>query len=117
MIGMSRTTGQQLSGDDHLAQSCKDILTTKVGTRLCRRNYGSEVPDLIDQPATLATKMRIINASATSLILWEPRLKISQVVVTQDPDIVGKWAIVINGQRTDADQSAVSIPVTIGSAA
>lgn len=117
MIGMSRTTGQQLSSDVHLAQSCKDILTTQIGTRLCRRTYGSEVPNLIDQPATLATKMRLINATATALILWEPRLKISQVVITQAPDIVGKWSILINGQRTDADQSAVSIPVTIGSAA
>jgi phage baseplate assembly protein W len=43
-----------------------DLLTTLIGTRLCRRHYGSLVPDLIDHPCNDFTKLKIMNASATA---------------------------------------------------
>ena len=52
MTGMSRFTGEKLdpNSDAHLVQSIGDILTTPLGSRVLRRSYGSELPDLIDQP-------------------------------------------------------------------
>src|SRR3546814_12586651 len=41
MIGVDRATGQRLDGNDHLAQSIGDILSTPIGTRVMRRDYGS----------------------------------------------------------------------------
>ena len=41
MNGINATTGAALSGMDHLRQSIRDILTTRVGTRVMRRAYGS----------------------------------------------------------------------------
>lgn len=45
--GMSRDSGKELKGIDHLRQSITDILTTPVGTRVWRRDYGSRLPRLV----------------------------------------------------------------------
>ena len=47
---MSRTTGQRLEPLAHLRQSIGDILSTPIGSRVMRREYGSLVPALIDKP-------------------------------------------------------------------
>ena len=49
MLGMDAKTGRRLEGDDHLRQSIADILTTPIGSRVLRRDYGSMLLDLIDQ--------------------------------------------------------------------
>ncbi|NYZ70451.1 baseplate assembly protein W, partial [Endozoicomonas sp. SM1973] len=50
MQGTHRLTGKPLSNLDHLRQSITDILTTRIGTRLMRRDYGSRLPELVDRP-------------------------------------------------------------------
>ena len=49
-IGMSRTTGKPLSDEDHLRQSIRDILSTRIGTRVMLRDYGSNIPRMVDLP-------------------------------------------------------------------
>ncbi len=51
-IGMSRSTGQALTDTDHIRQSIGDILRTPIGSRVMRRNYGSLLSAMIDQPQT-----------------------------------------------------------------
>ena len=70
MMGMHAATGRSLTGLGHLRQSVTDILTTPIGSRIHRR-YGSEVPELIDQPLNNATQWRIYAASAFALRRWE----------------------------------------------
>lgn len=48
MLGINAQTGQPLSGIDHLRQSIRDILTTRSGMRVMRRDYGSRLPALVD---------------------------------------------------------------------
>lgn len=48
MRGMSRTMGKALSGIDHLRQRLMDALTTPRGTRVILRDYGSDLPYLVD---------------------------------------------------------------------
>ena len=52
MNGLNAHTGQPLAGLDHLRQSIADILSTPLNTRVMRRDYGSRLPELIDQPIT-----------------------------------------------------------------
>lgn len=79
MGGMGRTTGQRLSGLDHLRQSIEDILTTPVGTRVHRRDYGSRLPRLVDRPINPSLTTELVAATAEALDRWEPRLKLEQV--------------------------------------
>ena len=85
-MGMSRTTGALLSHDDHLKQSIYDVLMTPIGSRLLRREYGSLIPFLIDQPVNPATKLKMMAAIATAIIKWEPRVKVRQVQLSMNAD-------------------------------
>ena len=107
MKGMSRLTGLTITDDEsqeyaHLKQSIHDILSTLIGTRLCRRNYGSLVPELIDQPCNEVTQVKLMSAAATSLIRFEPRIKISQIRVNQSSQTPGKWDFFILGNQISA---------------
>ncbi len=81
MIGMNRHTGRKLEGGAHLAQSILDILTTPKGTLVMQRTYGSDLPDVIDQPLNGETLIDAYQATAEALALWEPRISLGRVQV------------------------------------
>ena len=83
MNGTDANTGRALSGDSHLQQSIRDILTTPIGSRVMRRDYGSKIPELIDNPFNAATRAEIIAEAAIALERWEPRLDVISINVTQ----------------------------------
>lgn len=83
MQGLNATTGQPLSGLDHLRQSLRDILTTRIGTRVMRRDYGSRLPELIDNPMTPRLAMELFVATAEALDTWEPRFSLSRVRIAE----------------------------------
>lgn len=78
-LGMDCNTGRALDGIDHLRQSVRDILTTPLGTRVMRRDYGSALPDLVDSNLTGLTLVQIYAATADALRRWEPRLRVTRV--------------------------------------
>lgn len=110
MIGMSRSSGLALGDTDHLHQSLRDIATTRIGTRLCRRDYGSLVPDLIDQPVNNITRLRLMSALAAAYIRFEPRVRIQRVQLLPSPD-AAQWDAQINLLRIDTPQPQ---PMTYG---
>jgi phage baseplate assembly protein W len=79
MIGMHRQTGKSLGGIAHLKQSIIDILLTPIGSRVMRRDYGSNLFELIDAPMNAKTIMDIVAATAEALDKWEPRIKVERV--------------------------------------
>ena len=81
VIDLDMRTGQPIDGIAHLRQSIRDILTTPVGTRVMRRDYGSGLFDLIDGPLDGERIARIYAATAAALRKWEPRLRLSRVRV------------------------------------
>lgn len=97
MYGISATTGRKLGGIDHLRQSIRDILTTPIGSRVMRRDYGSRLFELIDTPYSSATKLAIIAATAEALMTWEPRIEVEDITLrSYTPghiiiDLVGRY--------------------------
>lgn len=79
MNGMNVNTGKSLSGIDHLQQSVRDILTTPLGSRVMRRDYGSRLFELVDRPTSPALLVEMYAACAEALSKWEPRLKVDSV--------------------------------------
>ncbi len=100
MSGMSRTTGKRLDGVAHIAQSIWDILTTPLGSRVMRCNYGSRLFELIDAPLNANTRQLIAAASAGAIARWEPRITLSRVTVDSG-DASGALNIGIEGTRID----------------
>jgi len=80
MIGMDSNSGAALGGIDHLRQSIRNILTTPIGSRVMRRDYGSRLYQLVDAPANRSTLLDIYTAVAEALATWEPRLDLHQLV-------------------------------------
>ena len=78
-MSMSRTTGKALTRRDSITQSIGDIVMTPIGTRLMRRDYGSIVPFLIDQPLNGLTQLRVASAIVDALGRWESRIEISRI--------------------------------------
>jgi hypothetical protein len=79
MIGIDAATGKPLSGEAHLRQSIVDILTTPVGSRVMRREYGSMLYRLVDAPLTPALLVQIYAATVDALTKWEPRIRVTRV--------------------------------------
>ena len=111
MMGMHAATGRSLTGLDHVRQSVADILTTPMGSRIRRRRYGSEVPELIDQPLNSATQLRIYAATAFALRRWEPRLQLSSVQLTRDTD--GAITLLLDG-TANGQGITLAVPVKQG---
>ena len=96
MIGVDRRTGQALSGVEHLVQSIEDILTTPIGSRRMRPEYGSKIRRFVDLPVNDGWKSAVQAEVARALGRWEPRLKLERVRVTAVLD--GKITLQLTGQ-------------------
>lgn len=78
-LGMHRDTGAAADGLEHVRQSIAVILTTPIGSRVMRRDFGSLLPELLDQPDNGTTRVRLYSATAGALMRWEPRVRLSRV--------------------------------------
>lgn len=114
---MSRTTGRALSHTEHLRQSVGDILSTPIGTRVMRRDYGSQVPMLVDQPDNPITQLRLMSAAASALMRWEPRLGLRQLSISRNTETPGKAQVLVEGDYLSpaaAPRKALQLAVTVG---
>ena len=112
MIGIDANTGRALGGLQHLGQSIGDILMTPLGTRVMRRDYGSELFYLIDQPQHQATRLRLMAATVQALINWEPRITITRVDVLGG-GMDGALTVELTWQRKDGgapESASIAIP-------
>lgn len=80
--GMNKETGKILTGQRHLKQSITDILTTPVGSRVMKREYGSRLFEMIDRPVNAQFKADVTREVAGSLARWEPRVQVKNVSVS-----------------------------------
>lgn len=77
--GMGKANGQWLGYYPHISQSISDILTTPKGSRVMRREYGSDVFELTDQPQNQSTFTRYFSAIAEAIDRWEPRVVLQRI--------------------------------------
>lgn len=118
MIGLNHTTGRTLEGAQHLNQSIARLLSTPLGSRIARRDYGSELFELVDAPSNAGTRLRLFAAVATALMRWEPRLRLERVGFSLDAAAPGTLVIEIEGTTTiSRERVNTSVPVTLGSPA
>lgn len=110
--GLNATTGRTLSGWPHVVQSIRDILTTPVGSRVMRREYGSELPLLVDRPMTQRVVLAVYAATAVAIARWEDRFELTGVEL-QKADAQGGLTLAIYG-RYQGDR--VSADIDMGAA-
>jgi phage baseplate assembly protein W len=109
--GMHRTTGQGVDTlANHVRQSIGDIITTPVGSRVMRREYGSILPDLVDQPMHSTTLLRLYAATAAAVMRWEPRFRISRIQMAFQPPAGA--LVEISGRL--ANNAEITANITLG---
>mgnify|MGYP006272982839 CR=1 FL=1 len=112
MPGMSAQTGRRLDTLEHIRQSVQDILTTPIGSRVMRRDYGSLLPELIDQPLDGATALRAYSATVVALMRWEPRIRVQQITRQVSTDRPGRLDLSIGAQLVaTGDDITLTVPL------
>lgn len=110
---MSRYNGSELTELEHIRQSLEDIATTPIGSRLMRREYGTLLASLMDQPIGQALYLKIYSTLYSAYVRWEDRIEISQISVAD----LNKGQLildVIGFLKTNGNEVNMSIPVKLG---
>lgn len=110
---MNRNTGRALADLEHLRQSIADIITTPIGSRVMRRDYGSLVPQLIDQPDNEATHVRLYAAIASALMKWESRMRLASIRFDRTADHPGRVEVTLTGSRADARRAPLTLLIQL----
>ena len=117
MQGMNANNGRSIVDLAHLAQSVADVLTTPIGTRVMRREYGSQLPDLIDWPTNAATRLLAYAATAMALMRWEPRIRLNRVELFLG-DRPGQAVLDLDGTLADSNEAfSLRVPLNLGAMA
>lgn len=103
--GLNAKNGQTIEGIEHLRQSIQDILTTPVGSRVMRREYGSKLFDLIDAPMNQSTMIKMYAATADAIAKWEPRFKLVDIKVEAISE--GKLSFTLQGEYIPEQKQVV----------
>lgn len=100
MPGMINTSGSKAATlADHVRQSIHTIISTPLRSRVMRRDFGSVIPDLIDQPLNSTTLLRLYAATAVAVMRWEPRFNVASVqfIAAGTAEQAGRVTIEISG--------------------
>ncbi|NWD81898.1 GPW/gp25 family protein [Pseudomonas reactans] len=111
---MNRETGGTIGDLAHIGQSITDILTTRIGTRVMRREYGSLLPELIDHPFNDATRLRFYAGTVMALMRWETRISLSRVQFL-GANLQGQSVLELEGTIVDTNEPLnMSLPLQLG---
>lgn len=111
MTGFSNQSFAPLDGVGHVLQSIGVILTTRPGTRVQRRDFGSDIPGLIDQPMNEQTILALFVAAAEAIDRWEPRFRLTHIGVNQS-GADGKLGLQLDGYYLPAGHQGDPRPVS-----
>lgn len=105
--GTNASTGKRLDGVAHVKQSIRDILTTRIGSRVMRRDYGSRLFELVDNPMGELLRTELFAATAEALERWEPRFALDRVYLSDATD-GGRIVLNLEG-RILIDNQAITV--------
>jgi phage baseplate assembly protein W len=95
LSGVNRDTGEARHGLPHLRQSIGDIVSTPLGSRVMRPEYGSRLPRLVDLPVTRGWISSAQAEIGHGVGRWEPRIALRKCRVVSVED--GRVSIEADG--------------------
>ena len=109
--GIDPATGLAIEDAAHIKNSMRDILTTLIGSRVERRDYGSLVPELIDHPANSANRLRLLACAVMAITRWDNRIAIDRVGFTLSA--AGQMFIDIFGTRRTGQRAGSAVAFSV----
>ncbi|WP_314338428.1 GPW/gp25 family protein [Acinetobacter guillouiae] len=115
---MSKVNGTLLDNElDQIKQSIQDILTTPIGSRIMRRNYGSLLYQLTDAPFNEITLLQLYAATASALLQWEDRINLHSIQLSNITNS-GKYDLSIEVSLNNKNEkSSLNIHLNFGAIA
>lgn len=86
MAGVDRHTGRPIGNLASALQSVETILSTRIGARVMRREFGAGIAELLGRAATPRLFAAFQMLIATAIDLWEPRFRVRRVSVSGNVD-------------------------------
>lgn len=83
------------SGADKVRQSIRLILSTRHGERVMRPDFGAGLEDFLFEPLNTTTTALVRHRVETALVLWEPRIDVTAVLVEVGTRATGRLDITI----------------------
>ena len=111
-LGMNSQTGLSISEVEHIRQSVRDILVTPVGSRVMRREYGSLLSALIDQPQTPALRLQIMAACYSAIRKWEPRVSLTTITFERSETDGGLYVDITGTRSANGQPFSLTIPLS-----
>ena len=111
-LGMNSQTGLSISEVEHIRQSVRDILVTPVGSRVMRREYGSLLSQMIDQPQTPALRLQIMAACYSAIQRWGPRVNLSTITFERSETDGGLYVDITGIRSTGSQPFSLTIPLS-----
>ena len=85
-MDLNHNSGAAIDGWAHVVQSIQTVLSTRMNTRVFRREFGSDIPALVDGPMNESSVLALYVAVAEALERWEPRFELTDVQVEGNED-------------------------------
>jgi phage baseplate assembly protein W len=99
------------SGPEDLDRSIRVVLATAPGERVMRPEFGCRIWDLLFEPVNANTIGLMAQAVREALAQWEPRIEVTDVVVTPDERDAALVRIVVSYTvRTTNDRRNLVYP-------
>jgi len=80
MAGIDRRTGKIISNYDHALQSVEVVLSTRIGSRVMRRQFGGGVAEILGRAVTPPLFALFQQLVGTAIDIWEPRFKVRRIL-------------------------------------
>lgn len=97
--------------DNEISQAIYVILSTYPGERVMRPEFGCRIHDYVFAPANAATAAGIEAAAKEAILNWEPRVTLTSVKATPDPDADGLMMVEIKYElKSSRDPRALIFP-------
>lgn len=77
-------------GEAAVDQSIRIILSTRLGERILRNEYGSSINDLLFEPLNANMHTHMASSLKESLLRNEPRIDIRSIALTQPDPMIGR---------------------------
>ncbi len=87
---------KMISGEEDVENSIYVILHTKLGERILRNEFGSNIYDLMFEPLTQNMKTYMASTLKQSLVNNEPRITVDNLTLVQDDPALGRVDIHID---------------------
>lgn len=86
MAGVDRRTGKVISNLASAYQGVEVALTTRIGDRMMRREFGAGIAELLGRLMTPPLFVAFQTLIATAIDLWEPRFAVRRILVSGTVD-------------------------------